>query len=88
MAGVPVARRPGAGLQFGLQFTVVRPGSAEYAPPGRSAARTAMNPRELTRLKLLIRGFELQQPSRSSRGAVQRSSTATPLTASDCIGLL
>jgi len=31
------------GLQFGLQFTTVRPSSAEYAPPGWAAARTPMN---------------------------------------------
>jgi len=33
------ARQP-PGLQFGLQFTTVRPSSAEYAPPGWAAART------------------------------------------------
>src|SRR5262245_57912090 len=46
-----------AGLQFGLQFTAVRPGSSEYAHAVYAAARTHMNPGELCPLKLLILGF-------------------------------
>jgi hypothetical protein len=45
-----------AGLQFGLQFTLIRPGSPEYGKSVWPAARTLMNPSEPAPLKLLIRG--------------------------------
>jgi hypothetical protein len=51
-----------AGLQFGLQFTLVQPGSSEYAHTVYAAARTPMNPCERVPLKLLIRGVGLHWP--------------------------
>src|SRR5215831_3908936 len=47
----------GLGLQFGLQFTSIRPSSPEYAHAVQPAARTLMNPGERAPLKRLIRGF-------------------------------
>jgi hypothetical protein len=56
------------GLQFGLQFIAVRPGSAESAHQVRPAARTAMNPYELAPLKLLIRGSTRMLSERARGG--------------------
>src|SRR5215475_1448769 len=52
----------GPGLQFGLQFTSVRPSSPEYAHTVQPAARTPMNPGERAPLKLSIRGFGVRVP--------------------------
>ena len=54
-----------AGLQFGLQFTLVRPGSPEYGESVWPAARTLMNPSEPAPLKLLIRGRATAGSTRS-----------------------
>jgi len=64
-ASVPIVWEPpglGLGLQFGLQFTSVRPSSPEYAHAAQPAARTPMNHRERAPLKLLIRGFGVRVP--------------------------
>ena len=57
VSGPSQGDRQSQGLQFGLQFIAVQPGSVEYARRVWPAARTAMNPGELAPLKLLIRGF-------------------------------
>jgi hypothetical protein len=49
-----------AGLQFGLQFTLIQPGSPEYTHPTRPAAGTATNSGEPAPLKLLIRWFGIR----------------------------
>jgi hypothetical protein len=59
-------------LQFGLQFIPVRQRSPEYAHAFCPAARTPMNPRERTPLKLLIRGLGVEEVQEQGAGQQQR----------------
>lgn len=61
-----------AELQFGLQFTAVRPGSCEPAHAVYAAARAHMNSGKPCPLKLLIRGFGVEEVQARGAGQQQR----------------